>query len=286
MDVFTTAEANIRFGRAVVRHRIAKGMWQQPVRGVVVTHNGPLSPRHQLDVIVAASPRRAFLGGLTALELDGLTGFTSEDVHLVIPNGGRIPALGENVRTHQTIHADVDVQPNRSPRRSTPARSLIDAASWGPSNNFARTLVIAALQQGLTSNRHIREAIVRRPTQLRRAIVIESVLDASGGIQSLPERDFAAIVADAGLAQPTRQAPVRGPNGRYFLDAWFEQYGFGTEVHGIPHLEVRNWDRDLNRGNELLIAGRPVLIFSSFAIRHERQSVIDQLRRAALSRAA
>lgn len=285
MQVLTTASAIAQFGRPAVRHRLSSGMWQQPERGVVVTHNGPIDAAERLEVILAALPRGSLLGGLTALALDGLTGFGPEATHVIIPNGARRPRL-DGIRSHHSIHIDTDVLLNRLPRRTTPARSLIDAASWGPSDRFARALVIATMQQGLTSVRHVRGALVRRPTQLRRGIVVESILDAAGGIQSLPERDFALVVADAGLAQPTRQAPVRGPGGRYYLDAWFEDLGFGVEVHGIPHLAVRQWSDDLDRGNELVISGRRMLVFSSFSIRRERDRVIDQLRRAAGQSAA
>ena len=77
---------------------------------------------------------------------------------------------------------------------------------------------------------------------------------------------------------------MRGPDGTYFLDAWCPYLGFGVEVHGVPHLDVANWDADVVRGNEVVISGRQHLTFTSYAIRHERIAVADQLQRMAATR--
>ena len=114
------------------------------------------------------------------------------------------------------------------------------------------------------------------------------MLDAAGGIQSLPERDFDEIRVLAGLPRPHRQQRVCGKDGRHFLDVYIAELGLSIEIHGIPHLAVRRWDADLRRANEIVIAGERLLIFSSYAIRRERAAVIDQLQRmaTALRRAA
>lgn len=285
MHVLSTSEAITQHGRAVVRRRLARGTWQRPTRGVVVTHNGPLSTIERQAVIVAASPPGSALAGLTSLKLAGLTGFDAEHDYLVVPNGGRKPDL-TGIEMHQSIHLDLDdVLAAHWPRRTRNARSVIDAASWASNDRLARAITIASFQQRLVSTRQMREALQRRPTQRRRGLVIESILDASGGIQSLPERDFEDARRHAGLSKPIRQRPVRGKDGRYFLDAWFEDEQLAVEVHGIPHLAVRHWDADLFRANEIVIGGDRVLAFSSYAVRHERAVVIDQLQRARVTAA-
>jgi len=72
---------------------------------------------------------------------------------------------------------------------------------------------------------------------------------------------------------------LRTPNGRYYLDVEWKQYGIAVEIHGIPHQRIRQWDADLLRGNEVVIAGRKLIFFTSYAIRHEQEVVIDQLSR-------
>lgn len=66
------------------------------------------------------------------------------------------------------------------------------------------------------------------------------------------------------------------PDGRAYVDRAWEEFGVACEVHGIPHMAVARWDSDLFRQNEIVIAGERLLIFSSFAIRHTGDRVMDQ----------
>jgi very-short-patch-repair endonuclease len=141
-------------------------------------------------------------------------------------------------------------------------------------------MVIAAVQQRLTSMRNLREALTRRGKCRHRALIVESVLDAHGGIQSLPERDMRSVFAELRW-RAVHQRRVQGKGGRYYLDVYVPELNLGIEVHGIPRLAVQRWDQDLFRANEIVIAGAQLLIFSSYAIRHERSTVVDQLRRFA-----
>ncbi|MEH3033253.1 MAG: hypothetical protein PGN07_04220 [Aeromicrobium erythreum] len=280
MEILRTAEANARHGRGTVQRRLAAGLWQRPMRGVVVTHNGPLTPLQHELVLLASVQSGAALGGLTALTHDGFSRFRSDRPQLVLPAGARDPDLDpEAVEVHWSHFLDErDVHPRRQPRRTRVARSLVDAASWSDGDRLARAIVIVGVQQRLTTTRHLREALTRRGTCRRRALIVESVLDAAGGIQSLPERDAAVAFAEAGL-RVTRQRPVRGRHGRYYLD--IESGGFSVEIHGMAHQAVEQWDKDLVRANEIAILGRRQLAFSAYVVRHERPLMVDQLRRMA-----
>jgi hypothetical protein len=279
--VWRVAEANARHGPGVVRHRVARGMWQRPCRGVVVTHNGPLSRAETMAVALASAPPRSALAGPTALEVAGMTGFIDERIHVVIPAGGRAPSWDGLVVHESTELTPADVHPTQEPRRTRVARSVVDLASWCTNDRYARAVVIAALQQGLVNTARLRDALTRRGPCRRRALIVESVLDAAGGIQSLPERDFDALWQAAGLPPPTRQHRVRGKDRRYHLDVTWETLRMSAEIHGIPHLAVRQWDADLLRANEIVIGGERLLIFSSYAIRREPVAVADQLHRMA-----
>jgi hypothetical protein len=243
-------------------------------------HNGPLT-REQEDVaaLVAAAPSSA-LAGATALAYDGLEGFTAARRHIVLPAGSRRPDSDDVIHWSEYLD-DRDVHPLREPRRTRPARSLVDLASWCGNDRYARAAIIAGVQQGLINTRQIREALTRRGRCRRRALIVESILDAAGGIQSLPERDFDDICREIDLPPRTRQRPVQGRNGRYYLDAYIEQLSLSIEIHGIPHMAVVRWSDDLIRANEITIRGDRLLIFSSYAIRHERPTVINQLSRMA-----
>jgi len=280
--VMRTAEAVERFGRGAVRNNLGRGRWQRPCRGVIVLHNGPLEPMEQEAIALASGSPRSALAGRTALTHDGFQGFDDDRCHVVLPSGARGPSMPGLVVHWSTMLDERDVHPTRSPRRTRPARSLLDLASWSRNPRFARAVVIAGLQQGLVTTRLLREALSRRGPCRHRALIVQSILDAAGGIQSLPERDFTTIWDALSLPPPTRQRATYGPNGRYFLDVT-SALGFSVEVHGIPHLGVAHWDADLVRANEIVIGGERLLAFSSYAIRHEPTAVADQLVRMARS---
>lgn len=284
-SVLATSEAYRRFGRKATINRVRRGMWQRPTHGVVVTHNGPIDTKTHEYVALAASQAGSALGGLTALAHDGFTGFSAASTQLIVPNGARRPTV-PGVETHWSRFMDErDIHPSKAPRRTRVSRSVVDAASWSTNPRLARAIVIAALQQGLTSVRHLRETLTRRGKCRHRALIVQSILDAHGGIQSLPERDMRGILAHLGWPA-AHQRPVRAKHGRYYLDVYVPELKLGIEVHGIPHLAVQRWDQDLFRANEIVITGARLLIFSSYAIRHERRAVLDQLRRFAAQAAA
>lgn len=275
--VFRTAEVVALRGRGAVRHAIASGRWQSPHRGVVVTHSGGLSPaEHELVALTICAPASA-LGGLSALRHDRLVGFSPETTFIVLPEGADRPKHVPFTTHYSTDLGTADVHPHREPRRTRPARSLIDAASWCGSDRYARTIVLAGLQQGLVNVAGMHQALDRRGTCHRRGLIRESVLDAGGGIQSLHERDFDDIRLRAGLPTPTRQRRVKGADGRFYLDVSWDDLDLAVEVHGAHHQQVGQWDADVTRGNEIVIAGRRLLVFTSYAIRHHPDVVARQL---------
>lgn len=281
--VLSYADAIRQYGRSTVRRMIAAGLWQHPAPNVYVTHNGPLTDTERILVALVASGRRAVLGGLCALEADGFKGFSASRPTVIMPIGSKPPPYEDVIPHWSKWLGPEDVHPTRQPRRTRVQRSLVDAGSWAVSDAQARLFIIAGVQQGLTTTRLLREALSRRGACRRRSVIVESILDAHGGIQSLPERDFREICRRLRLPKPSRQVPVRGKDGRYYLDVEWKQYGVAVEIHGIPHLSVENWDSDLDRANEVVIGDRRLLIFSSFGVRHSADRVGDQIVRMLLS---
>ena len=108
----------------------------------------------------------------------------------------------------------------------------------------------------------------------------ESIRDAEGGVQSVPEREFALLVRRSGLPAPTRQRMLQRPNGRYYLDADWSDFGFCAEVQGSQHQEFVAWDGDLDRQNEVSAGGRRVLQFTSYTVRRRGDRVTDLLWRS------
>lgn len=281
MTVMRTGTAIAAYGRSAVRHAIASGRWQRPQRGVVVDHNGPLTRREMDLVRLHVCAPGAALAGLSALRRDGLEGFRPEHTDIVLPEGSKRPdprILGL-VPHWSTELSELDVHPLVEPRRTRPSRSVIDAAAWATTDRQAVAIVLAAFQQRLVIARTMHQSMTRRGPIHRRALIRESILDAEGGIHSLPERDFDEIRRIARLPAPSRQRPVKGIDGHYYLDAGWDEYGVAAEIHGIPHIDVPQWSADIVRANEVVITGPRLVAFTSYATRHQQALVGDQLTR-------
>lgn len=279
--VLTHAQALGSFSRSHVRHQLASRRWQRPCRGVVIMHNGPLSASQQAWVALLSAAPGSALGGLTALAFDNFEGFPRQgDKHdVVVPHGASRPK-SSLVRPHWSRLLGNDaVHPVRAPRRTRAARSLVDEASWSTNPRRARAVILAGVQQRLARPADLLAVLAARGPIRYRALIMESVLDATGGIQSLPERDYGLLCRRNHMPLPTRQRVLQREDGHYFLDLDWEQYGTACEIHGIPHLAVLQWDSDLLRANEIVIRGPRLLIFSSYAVRHESERVASQTAR-------
>src|SRR5260370_41171006 len=158
--VLTTRSALARMTPDAVAWRIESGRWQQPCRGVVVAHSGPLTSEQRLWVACLWAGPGAALGGLTAARLCGLRGFDANDdaIELVLPPGRERklsrPALRIITRYSRYLTA-ADVHPGRQPPRHRPARSLVHAAPCAYSDPAARAILAAGLQQALVRPAHL-----------------------------------------------------------------------------------------------------------------------------------
>lgn len=107
--------------------------------------------------------------------------------------------------------------------------------------------------------------------------------DISGGGHTLAEIDLGPLARQAGLPAPRRQALRRERSGRVrYVDAEFELPDgtvLAVEIDGAVHLKPASWWEDLDRQNELVIGGVPVLRFASLTLRLEPARVISQLAR-------
>ena len=275
--VLDTSTANRVYGRAAVRWAVQRGRWQRPHPGAVVTHNGPLTRRERMHVAALGGPPGTLLAGLSAAELGGLTGFGVDRVFVVIPPKARSPRL-TGVTVHRT-RTDLG-EGIGDPPRTGMERSIIDAAIWATSPRLARAIVLAGIQQRVTTADRMADAVGARGRVRHISLVRETILDAGGGIESLPERDFAVLLRRAGLPRPAAQHPLRTPSGRYRLDAYFARWDLVVEIDGAHHRDVRQSSYDLVRQNQLVVDGRRVLRFSSYQVRHEGAEVASVLARA------
>lgn len=280
--VLGAAQARRFLTEKAIRHRVASGRWQQVHRNVYVTHDGPVGPEEWRWVAVLAAGPAATLGGLTAAQCWGLRRYESRLIHLLLPARHQTRALPPGVRVHRTtVLPSEDVLAVGRPRRTMPARSLVDAAQWSATDEEARALIAAGIQQRLVRGDDLHRVLQRLPRARRRRLILATATDAVGGARSLAELDFLGLVRRAGLPEPSLQVVRRDATGRRrYLDVWFERWRVHVEIDGGQHLDPRTAWADMQRQNDLWAAGDRVLRFPAWAVREDPARVIAQLRAA------
>ena len=274
-DVLTRDQVQLFFEPATVRRRVGR-LWQSPHPQVVVLHNGPLPQAQQIWVAALAAPSGSALWGSTAAGLDGFRDQVEDTlVHVVLPVGSRRLPIPW-VQSHWSAQlGPSDVHPLAQPRRTRLPRSLLDVASDARDGRRAAGVLFAGAQQRLVTPDMLTQALDRRGPCRHRALILETIEDIEGGIHSVPEHDFDQIVRRRGLPTPTRQVVRRRPNGRYYLDVLWEEFGLAVEIDGSHHRTAAQWDDDLDRTAVVVAGGLRQIRFSSFAVRRRAERVGD-----------
>jgi hypothetical protein len=247
--------------------------WQTVGPHVVVLHTGSLSARQKQWVAVHHAGRESALGGLTALEADGLRGFESGPVHVVAPHSaGRRDLVTQviHVKVHESRHLDeIDIHPARRPPRLRQPRAAVDAASWAATDGRCRAIIAAVVQQRMVLPPALRSVALAGPNLARRVLILETIDDVEGGSHSLPELDWVRGIRRVGLPTPTRQRVAQHPDGRYYIDAEFEPWAVCVEINGAQHLDLLAREADDQRRSVLSTGGRLVIDISSYTVRHD-----------------
>jgi hypothetical protein len=263
--------------------QLAAGRWRR-VGPAIVLHNGPLTRGQRERVALINCGPRSVLTSFTAAQRCGLQGWERNEIHVLGPQGARIPRMSGVVLHRTGDWQAADVVPSRSLHRLAPAL-LIATASFA-STRPAYGLLAAAVQQRLVTARDLDQAIAASPRTRHRASLQLAVNDIAQGAHALSEIDFIRLCARNGLPRPRQQAVRVMPNGqRRYLDAEWELPDgrlVAVEVDGALHLVPRRWIEDQLRQNEVVIGGTLLLRYPSIVVRDDEPIVVDQLRRALL----
>jgi hypothetical protein len=260
--------------------------WQALGDTVVVTHNGPLSRRQQMWAAVLACGDGAMLGGLTALEVEGLRNWNVPEIHVLTRRARTRSRLeGVTLVVHETRVDPGHGRPGKqAPRRATAERAAVDAASWQRHPRSSAALLAAVVQQRLSTPERLRSAWEAAGPIRRRRLIRLTIDDIAGGAEALSEIDFAGLCRKYRLGTVTGQVVRTDAAGRRrYLDGKIlapngKRRSF--EVDGSVHLAPQTHWQDLERQNELVIARELPLRFSGYAVRFEEARVADQVRRA------
>jgi very-short-patch-repair endonuclease len=271
---------------ARIRTAIRSGRWQEPVRGVVVPHTGPLTQRERWLVALAFAGPDACLSHRSALRLWGARAEELAAARRVagIVGDFRAPLDGGMVEVsrvhgqHMASHGFVVVHQSRRRldavevsgiRAVAAARAAVDVALTVDRRSDVDHVVADVLQKGLaTVEELVEETRVagRAATPWLRA----AVADASRGMRSVGESDLRRVVLAAGLPEPEWNAPIETASGVFFVDALWRSKRVAAEADGLAyHLSARDWAADLRRQNAIHGSGVVLLRFPVRRLRIE-----------------
>lgn len=282
--VVERAQACAVLGEPAVRWAVRTGRAQAPDPGLVVLHNGPLTSA-QLDLVavLAAGPGAA-LGGTTAASRLGLRLGEGGPRHVVIPRSRRArPTIPGAVVHWSRLLGPDQVLTHRRPALTRLERSVVDGARWAATDDGARAVLAAAVQQRLTTAGRLRAQLETLGRCHRAGLIRSTLADVEGGSHTVPEADFLRAVRRAGLPEPERQVLRQRADGRWYLDVRWAAYRVTVEIDGAGHDDLLAREADQARDNALTADGERVLRFSNHAVRTRPDEVVALVRRALLA---
>ncbi|WP_261575203.1 type IV toxin-antitoxin system AbiEi family antitoxin domain-containing protein [Frankia gtarii] len=195
--------------RTEIRRRLNDGHWRRPFRGVLITDLAPTTgPQHLWAVVQAIGPDAVLAGGCAAA-LAGLVGYDTQPVTVLVPADRRVSAPPGVLLRHSARLQITEIDPLRLPRRTTPARSVIDMAEWAASRTLAQDLLADAVHQRIAAVRGLREALSRRGPISRRTLITETLDRLGADAPHLTEIMFRRIERRQEL--PSAGYRVEGP---------------------------------------------------------------------------
>jgi hypothetical protein len=273
-----------------IRAQIRARRWRAYGRFVLVLGNAPLTPAQREWAAVLMVTKPVGLAGLSAAAAGGLTGFEPERVHIVVRHATHV-AMPHWVKIHESrrFSAD-DLNHVAAPPRTRTARSIIDAATWSRRPRRACAILCASVQQRLVTPEQLAEEL-QLAGRIRHVAIMREILgDISGGGHTLAEIDFGRLVERAGFPRPTGQRFRRDHDGKVrWLDVEIDLPDGSSvivEIDGKGHLATERWWDDVDRQNEVVIDGKPVLRYPSAVVRLFPDRIISQLHRMRLAHLA
>jgi hypothetical protein len=245
-----------------VDHQTMARRWSAIGPHVVVLHRGPLTERARRVAALLHCGSDSALASWTALEEQGLAGWSRPAVHVIVPRGCAPPELpvdmGPIVVHESRRHVPEHVAVRSGLAVHIAERAAIDTGAWTTSDRTACGVLAAVVQQRLTTPARLLETLDQVGKVRRLRLMRATVADLAGGSQALSEIDFIRFCRRRGLPEPIRQqVRVDSRGRRRFLDAWWRLpngHRLWVEIDGMGHLDVSRWYDDLLRAAEIQAA--------------------------------
>ncbi|KAB7745794.1 hypothetical protein GA707_06850 [Nostocoides sp. F2B08] len=262
--------------RADVRTEIEAGRWMRRGRHTVQIGTGDLSPEATLWQAVWESGSGAILDGVSALLVCGLTGFTPRSVDVAMPDRNRRHRL-HGVRLHRRRRLG-PVARTGIPRAS-PEHAALRAAQWAVSDRQALLILCLVVQQRIVHPDRLWASRTELTPTRRRDLLLSALQDICAGARALSELDFAALLRERGLPEPSRQVVRELSNGRVYLDVRWDDLGLVVEIDGGHHAMAVMPVDDALRQNDVVLTGETVLRIPILGLRLQPGRFMDQVER-------
>jgi predicted transcriptional regulator of viral defense system len=172
---FTAAQARAcGFGTNLIAYHKRQGRFIRVLRGVYRLRDYPSSPREE---VVAAwlnvGKDVAVVSHESALDLLDLSDVTPHRIHLTVPRSKRHVIASPDVAIHTTSLplSPEDVITREGVRLTSPERTIVDAAEWGPSPEQIEMAIHEAISRGLTTRRRLQQAATSKSHRVERLVL-------------------------------------------------------------------------------------------------------------------
>lgn len=279
--VSRTQLAGLGVTRHHVRRQVQAQRWQLVGPRVVGLVSGALSREQQWWVAVLHCGTSGALASLTVLEIAGLSGWEAADAHVLVPHSARVPPL-EGLVVHQSRgFGPDDVGWVRGFPCTSGARAAVDAAAAQRNPRRAAGLVVAVIQQRITTPERLLRELEARPGTPHARALRAVLVHAASGADSVREIDVSRLMRRAGLVSCRRQVPVRTPDGIRHCDLGAD-LSDGTlllvDVDGLHHLDPRQRVVDQAKDAAALALGHRVLRIPVDALPADERHIVEQFR--------
>lgn len=252
--------------RSQRRANVEARRWRDLPGHGIVTDLGPLEGESAWWRAVTGLGPRARLGGITALQADGLTGFDEPTIHVWVPKSTYAGPL-DGVRLHETRRWRNEDATQSGIPRSRPAVATVQAALWAPTARSSQLRLVVPIQQRLVRVPDVMEVFTRIRRHRFRVMLRDTLADIADGAQSLGELDFTRLCRQHGIPEPSRQAVRTTTQGRIYLDVYWDDYQVALEIKGAGHLRPDQVSQDEIRSLDLQTSGDATAQLSLLTLR-------------------
>jgi hypothetical protein len=245
-----------------IDNKLRSQRWQPLQRGVYASFSGAPDRLAELWAVVLKAGPKAALSYQTAGELYGLVPKPGGPIHVTVPVGRRTgPIRGALV--HHSRSIDKTRHPVFRPPRTRIEETVLDLTQVAATMDQAFDWLARAVGRGLTTEAHVRTALVDRQRARWRGDLLIALDDIADGARSVLERRYITGVEQGhGLPAARRQARiVTGTQSRY-VDNLYDEAGLAVELDGRTSHPPEQRRADSRRDNDHASLGIVTLRYS------------------------